>query len=72
MLSKEYQNTTQTLRHIAQNMADQARADRLEAADKDYERRAQKPFRSDKASAVSTVRDVGAVSGRHRSTRTIR
>jgi hypothetical protein len=48
MLSKEYHNTAQTLRCIAQNAADQTIADRLEALAKDYQRRAEKIFRSDK------------------------
>ena len=38
MLSKEYQNTAQTLRRVAGNMTDQTIADRLEALAKDYER----------------------------------
>jgi hypothetical protein len=56
MLSKEYHNTAQTLRCIAQNAADQTIADRLEALAKDYQRRAEKTFRSDKASALPAVR----------------
>ena len=55
MLSKEYHNTAQTLRCIAHNAADQTIADRLEALAKDYQRRAEKIFRSDKASARSAV-----------------
>jgi len=49
MLSKEYHNTAQTLRCIAQNAADRTIADRLEALAKDYQRRAEKIFRSNKA-----------------------
>jgi hypothetical protein len=56
MLSKEYQNTAHVLRRLAQNMADQGMADRLEALANDYERRAEKPSRSDKALALSAVR----------------
>jgi hypothetical protein len=56
MLSKEYQNTAQTLRCIARNMADQTIRNRLEVLAKDYERRAEKACRSDKASALSAVR----------------
>jgi hypothetical protein len=37
MLSKEYQNTAQTLRRVARNITDQAIADRLEVLAKDYE-----------------------------------
>jgi hypothetical protein len=56
MLSKEYQNAAQTLRRIARNMTDQTIADRLEALAKDYERRAEKASRSDKALALSAAR----------------
>ena len=57
MLSKEYQNTARTLRRIAQNMPNQTIGNRLEVLAKDYERRAEKACRSEKASPLSAVRD---------------
>jgi hypothetical protein len=63
MLSKEYQNTAQTLRRIAQNMAEQSIVDRLEALASDYERRAEKAALTDKALKQPAAR-VNAKKGR--------
>jgi len=59
MLSKEYQNTAQTLRRVAGNMTDQTIADRLEALAKDYERRAEKASLTDNGLARPAARGEG-------------
>ena len=41
MLSKEYLKTARTFLRVAQNIGDQAIADRLKALAEDYERRAE-------------------------------
>jgi hypothetical protein len=56
MLSKEYQNTAQTLRRLARNMTDQTIAGRLEAHAKDYGRRAEKASLTDNALAQPAAR----------------
>jgi hypothetical protein len=56
MLSKEYQNTAQTLRSVARNMTDRTIADRLEALAKDYQRRAEKASLTNKALARLAAR----------------
>jgi hypothetical protein len=64
MLSKEYQNTAQTLRRVAGNMTDQTIADRLEALAKDYERRAEKASLTDNGLARPAARGGGERSTR--------
>jgi hypothetical protein len=56
LLSKEYQNTAQTLRRVARNITDQAIADRLEVLAKDYEWRAERASLTDNALARSAAR----------------
>lgn len=56
MLSREYNNTAETLRRVARNVADQSIVDRLEALAADYERRAEKASLPDSALACSAAR----------------
>ncbi|WP_454624369.1 hypothetical protein [Bradyrhizobium cenepequi] len=49
MLSKEYSNTAQTLRRVAESMSDPAIADRLKVLAESYERRAEMASHTDSA-----------------------